>query len=417
MKKSPIFRPVFLSCLIIVFLFCNLVGCELKEEKMRIALSPNTKDFMEGSTVRFLSSGPLPDDYRQAITDFSFALLREGRKGEENLLLSPFSAYLALSMVAGGASEGAQEAFDQLLGLTAPRRDLAAASLLAGMSGTSLSVASSLWIKDQAELSKAFLEANRNYYGADIYGAPFDMTTVEDVNAWVSHQTNGMIERIREAFSPDELLLLLNAVSFEDEWSNPFDPAENRILPFFGTLGEETGEFLSSRESLLLEDPSSKGVLKPYQSGRYAFFALMPKEGLSLEALLAEMKGSAFLSLIKNPENRELRIELPKIKAKSDLDLKAPLSAMGLSPLFSGGLTGIVPGEALAVSSVQHKTYFELSETGTKAAAVTGIGVRMTSLAPQEPLETLCFDRPFLYGIVDLESGIPVFVGTCCQLG
>ena len=159
-------------------------------------------------------------------------------------------------------------------------------------------------------------------------------------------------------------------------------------------------------------------MVLPYDDGRLAFFALMPEEGAEVEVWLDSLDGDALASLLEGRRDTEFRtLALPKFEAEWSGQLQDVLSAMGLDRrAFTAGtadfsLLGDHP-YGYFLSQAIHAAKIEINEEGTQAAAATVLEVGSGASAPPETGVTLIFDRPFLYGIVDLETGVPLFLGT-----
>ena len=371
-----------------------------------------------------------------ALAGFGLDLLRGIRdQTGEPALVSPLSAALALSMAANGADGDTLEQFEAVLSggagldvLNALCQDLTADYQSLGGS-TECSIANSLWVDPDGMIREDFIGRCGGIFDAQVIQAQLsDPGIVPALNGWVSDHTGGMIPEIAsEPFPEEAAALLVNALYLKNTWAAEFDPNQTMERTFtHGDGSEERMDFLRHFDRSLpyLETADSVGALLPYDDGRLAFFALMPaEEGTDFGTWLAdrELDGAALGQLVRDSRDRSdffLRLSLPKFEAEWTGELKDVLAVVsGLDAAFDPdradfSLLGDSP-YGYFLSSVIHATKLEVNEEGTRAAAAT-VAVTGDSAAPLEEPQgiELDFDRPFLYGIVDLENGVPLFLGT-----
>ena len=372
-----------------------------------------------------------------ALAGFGLDLLRGTRdQTGEPALVSPLSAALALSMAANGADGDTLEQFEAVLSggagldvLNALCQDLTADYQSLGGS-TECSIANSLWVDPEGMIREDFIGRCGGIFDAQVIQAQLsDPGIVPALNGWVSDHTDGMIpEIVSEPFPEEAAALLVNALYLKNTWAAEFDPNQTMERTFtHGDGSEERMDFLRhfDRELPYLETEDSVGALLPYDDGRLAFFALMPRlypDSPDFEAWLAGLDGAELGRLVRDSRDRAdffLRLSLPKFEAEWTGELKDALTALGLELAFDD--TGRADFSRLGdnpygyyLSQVIHATKLEVNEEGTKAAAATVVEPTAGSAAPPEEPQgiELDFDRPFLYGIVDLENGVPLFLGT-----
>ena len=359
-----------------------------------------------------------------AIGNLGAELLREVREPGENTLLSPLSIALALSMTAEGADGDTRLEFEALLGADTETLSANAASLLADyehLGGSTVSsIANSLWLDDSLEARELFLSRCTAFYGAGLYQT--DLATEgarRAVNGWVEENTNGMIpEILTEVPAEDAALLLANALYLKNTWEHEFDPLDTREDNFHPAGGSAVvTEFLSNglRDERYFRTAEAAGAVLPYDDGRLAFVAVLP-DG-ELDSWLEGLDGNTFSELIAAAEDTRLFLRMPKFEAEWGGELADALAALGLDAAFdptradfSRMGTG-AEGMPLYVDSVLHRAKIEVNEEGTEAAAATVVEVPAGAPAPTD-YEELTLDRPFCYAIVDLERGVPLFLGT-----
>ena len=372
-----------------------------------------------------------------ALAGFGLDLLRGIRdQTGEPALVSPLSAALALSMAANGAGGDTLEQFEAVLSggagldaLNALCQDLTADYQSLGGS-TECSIANSLWVDPEGGIYEDFIGRCTGIFDAQVIQAQLsDPGIVPALNGWVSDHTGGMIpEIVSEPFPEEAAALLVNALYLKNTWAAEFDPVQTMERTFtHGDGAEERIDFLRHFDRSLpyLETADSVGALLPYDDGRLAFFALMPRlypDSPDFEAWLAGLDGAELGRLVRDSRDRSdffLRLSLPKFESEWKGELKDVLTALGLELAFDD--TGLADFSLLGdnpygyyLSQVIHATKLEVNEEGTKAAAATVVEAPAGSAAPLEEPQgiELDFDRPFLYGIVDLENGVPLFLGT-----
>lgn len=377
--------------------------------------------------------GPnLPAVYA-AVSDFGLSLLQEARRETEgDTLISPLSVVLALSMAANGADGDTLEQFETVLAAGADLAALNAAcqtlsERYENLGGsTECSIANSLWIDPDGMLREDFIGLCRGILDAQVFSQELsDPSVVPAVNGWVSDHTKKMIPAIlSEPFSGNTAALLANALYLKNTWETEFDPNDTYLRGFYHQEdGKESMDFLNAFSTSFpyLQGKDAQGVVLPYDDGQLAFFALMPHlypDSPEFGAWLDSLDGSSFAQLLESRTDTEfLTLALPKFEAEWSGQLQNTLSSMGLDLAFDN--TGLADFSLLGdnpngyyLSQVIHAAKIEVNEKGTEAAAATVVPAESGSAAPPESGITLIFDRPFLYGIADLETGVPLFLGT-----
>ncbi len=355
-------------------------------------------------------------------TEFALELLRNTTDGTENALISPYSVMQALAMTANGAEGNTKAEMEKVLGgfdIDTLNEYLSAQRI---NQGNGLFTANSVWtIDDEERISvyPEFIQKNVNFYKADIYKAPFDESTVEDINSWVYDNTDGMIKKLVDKIDPLNVMYLINAVAMDVEWENKYYEHQVGLSKFTAADGTvQDAEVLNSRESYYIQDENASGVYKYYRDRKYAFAAILPDEGVTLSEYIAGLTTERLSNLLAKPEEfTSVVTSIPKFSYDYDVKLKETLKDMGMSDAFDeekADFTGIGSSEyPLYINDIIHKTSIELSEEGTRAAAVTS--VELAAGAPM-PMYEVIINRPFLYFIVDTETNLPVFMGTVASI-
>jgi serpin B len=286
---------------------------------------------------------------------------------------------------------------------------------------TVCSIANSIWKDPDGEISDEFVGKCQGIFDAQVFEADLsDQSIVKNLNSWVSEHTKKMIPTIiHEPFSGDTAALLVNALYLKNQWASQFSPNATREKNFthLGNTVERMDFLVNGAYTLpYLQGDGVQGVVLPYDDGRLGFFALLPDEDLN--SWLSTLEGDDLSNLISQREDTYfINLSLPKFEQEWSGDLVEVLAGLGLDTAFDPDKADFSQlgssSDGYYISQVIHATKIEVNEKGTKAAAVT-VGDATTSSAIEEPPDgiTLIFDRPFLYGIVDLETGIPLFLGT-----
>lgn len=406
------------TALMLALLLLLLPGCGVRAQELTKDIEPQALD-----TTTDLTAGG------EAVTAFALSLLRSERAATEGVLISPVSVLNALGMVANGAGGDTLKQLETAAGMSLNQLNdflyTYRMSLPAAYKSCAVSLANSAWIREDFRVEDDFLRSCVNYYGAEMYRSAFDGSLVTDLNRWVSQKTDGMIDRLLEQ-APDVLtmLYLVNAACFDARWDTPYTKADLRTgLPFTAADGtQQTADYLTGTESIYLSGNNVTGFVKPYDGGKYAFVALLPDEGVTLADYLENLTGEHLYKLITDHRSADVQVSIPKFSAQSELELKEPLKDMGITDLFNVSTAdlrsiGSAPsGNNLYVFSVLHKTYLELDENGTKAAAATSLEVNAGAAPPSEDVKTVTLDRPFLYMIVDTHACVPLFMGTVTSM-
>ncbi len=359
------------------------------------------------------------------VTDFGIKLFQQTLADGKNSMISPLSAILALAMTAQGAQGETREELETLFNTDI---DYLCAVLnhyqnaLMNRENAALAIANSIWIRDEEDrltVEEQFLVDSREYFHAQAYQAAFDDETVKAMNEWCKEKTGGMIEEIVEELTEEQVMHLLNAVSFNAVWEKPYHSYQVGNMDFHTESGKaQKMEAMFGEESLYIADEKAQGFIKPYEDG-YAFMALLPKEGVSVADYVASMTGESFRALLRNASEETVQTVLPKFTSEYSVEMIPALRALGVELLFDdmqadlSGLGTSTRGN-LYVSAVFQKTFITVDTEGTRAAAVTDV-VTEDKAAPLET-KVVRLDRPFIYAIIDTKKNVPIFMGTVMEM-
>lgn len=369
------------------------------------------------------------DEFKTSFMDFSLNMFRNTMtKDESNDLLSPLSAALCLALVNNGANGETRAQLETLLGMNTDALNhalYAYTSNLYSSKECKLSLANSIWMKENAlQVNPEFLQTNADWYNAQAYAAPFNHTTVEDINNWCYNKTTGKIDKILNNISDEAVMYLINAVDFDAKWQETYENKDVESGLFHNYDGTNSNvKMLHSQEYRYLMDENSVGFTKDYYGFGYSFMALLPDEGVDIYEYIDSLNGEKWANLWASTkdgayEYREVHARIPEFSYDVDLNLKDTMQALGVTDMFdvkTADFSGIDATKPLYCETVKQKAMIELDRNGTKAAAITLAGVGCAGAAPAEPLY-ITLDRPFVYAIIDNTHKLPIFIGTVTNL-
>ena len=364
---------------------------------------------------------------------FAFNLLKQISKSEpaQNIFISPYSAAAALQMAANGAAGQTKLEMQQVLGTTNLSAEEIGAvnkailqSLNTGNTNVILTTANAIWVQTNFTVKPDFLAMNREFFGATVDSLDFkDPQCVNVINNWASEKTHGKITHIADDII-DPLytqLFLANAVYFKGKWADPFKPEDTRDESFYLRDGSEkkVPMMRQSKSFTYRRGTNYQAVRLPYEDENLAMYVFLPDTNSSPEKLLDLLNGRTWKRITKPGFNeKEGTLELPRFKMEYSVTLNEPLQALGIKSAFDmkkADFSGIVAPQIdqLYISTVLQKTFVEVKEEGTEAAAVTGVEMS-NGLAMPEPQERfeMIVNRPFLFLIEDSQTGTILFIGT-----
>lgn len=399
-----------------------LAGCSTSAD----ILDTDTEDLM--SLVKAASWPEAPNTidsrFQKSLLDFSWNLFQESSQNDQNVLISPASVYLALGMTYNGADTETRQAIIETLsaaGLSEEEFNAACRdyiSILQTMGDkTELSVANAIWYRQGFNPDKSFLQKNADYFAAEAKALDFSkLESLEIINNWVKDETRGTIDKIIDEIDPAVVMYLMNAVYFKSDWQEPFDAADTVESQFHGINGPITAKFMNrTGEMDYINKDGINGIMLPYDDGRFRFFALLPEEGTDARTFISQMDGDAINSFLQSIKKGYVGLALPKFETRFEDSLKDELAHMGMEVAFDPDNADFSKmnqerEKNLYISEILHKTFCRVDELGTEASAVTSVEIRFTSM-PAQPDIQISFDRPFVYGIVDIVTGAPLFLG------
>lgn len=371
------------------------------------------------------ASGAVTDEFIAAASDFSFKLLNGLTQKENNDAVSPVSALYCLALMANGAAGNTKAQIEGALGMSVENLNtclFAYGNSLYSDKNCKVSLANSIWFRDDGAMhvKESFLQANADWYAAEVYATAFDGRTVKDINNWCSKHTDRKIKKIIDNIDNDTVMYLINALLFDAKWLVKYEKSAVSDKDFFSYDGSVNSiKMLNSAEETFISGEGVRGFAKPYHGNKYSFVALLPDKGTDIYDYAASLNGEEYQSLWKGRKNKAVNATMPEFTFDTKYRLNDTLQSLGMTDMFSAqadfSAIGDYGGNPLFCSSVEQKVYIQLDRNGTKAAAVTWGTMKATSDRPETP-ETVVLDRPYIYAIVDNVTGIPMFLGISAKL-
>ena len=368
----------------------------------------------------------------QADSAFGFGLLKElsHRDPGKNLFISPFSVGIALEMVLNGARGQTRDQIQGVLDLS----DMSLSEVNEGNrqlvhaianpnQATTVSVANALWFDNDVAIVPEFQSTCAKNYGAPVTRLDFNAPEAAPaVNKWVSGVTRGKIDQLVTSGDLHGMAAVLtNAIYFKGDWLNAFDKGYTKDAPFTAEDGtSRTVPLMHEHRSFDYADSATFQALRaPYQKDQVSLILLLPHQGTSLASVIDGLDAASFESIIGSWTRQDVEFFLPRFKLHYQTSLNKPLDEMGMPLAFGPGanFTGMSP-KVGAISNVIHKAVLEVDETGTVAAAATGI-VMTKAMAIRNPRPPIVFraDHPFAVVIQDNATGTVLFAGAVYHPG
>jgi len=360
---------------------------------------------------------------------FGFKLFSEVLKNEsseKNVFVSPSSVAIALAMTYNGASGSTQKAMAKTLelqGMNLSEINSSYAALKKLLenpdANVQLTIANSLWGNQNTSFKSDFLKRNQDIYNAEITSLNFqDVEAPNIINKWVKDNTQGKINKIVDQIQPDQVLFLINAIYLKGKWSNEFDKSQTATLPFYLASGKQKEHPMMSQDGdyRYQENEQFQAVSLPYgKEGKVSLYIFLPKQNSNLKAFYQNLNAENWETWMTQFRKREGLIRLPRFKTDYEVTLNDALKALGMGEAFSNKANFSGIGKNLAISQVKHKTFVEVNEEGTEAAAATSATIMLTSTAPQKEPFKMIVDRPFFCAIRDNQTGSVLFMGSIME--
>ena len=371
-------------------------------------------------------AAPASDEakFAAANTSFAFDLFQQIIREQpgQNIFISPFSVSTVLQMIDHGAVGATKQEMDRVLHLDdfpIDTLNTASASLnqsLRSQTNVILELANAIWYKQGLPLKPEFVAVNKEFFAAELGAVNFDSPqSAQTINAWADRSTHGKIQDIvRWPFDPATRVVLANAIYFKGKWARPFERKETKphLFSVAGGNKREVPTMWQHVRFAYQNGDDFQAVRLPYAGRRLWMDVFLPATNSSLTKLLARFdSASGRDKLLAEFMQREGTLALPRFKLEYGVTLNDSLQVLGMKRAFHGADFSAMSDEPLEVSAVKQKSYVEVNEEGTEAAAVTtGIMHTTAILQPQRPFEMIV-DRPFYFVIQDFRTQSILFMG------
>ena len=369
------------------------------------------------------------EDYKKVVSannELGFKLLEEIETDENgNSFISPTSLLMALSMVYNGADGVTKEEIATTLRLESIDVDdlnKANASLISMLhqetDAIQLDIANSIWLNERFHFQDDFALSNKAYFNAAIEEIDItDKGSANRINEWVRKATNEKIEEIVEApLNPDLVAILVNALYFKGDWTYAFDKEQTNQEPFHLEDGaiKDVSLMTLSEELDYLKNENFQAVKLPYGNEDLSMTVFLPTEETGLEDFKKRLTAETWAIWEAQFRKEEGTVRLPKFQVEYEVLLKDTLQKLGMATAFDRGANFekmIKEDNPVWISEVKQKTYIDVNEKGTEAAAVTSVEMKTTSAPIDEPFQ-MKVNRPFFITISDNETNTILFMGS-----
>ena len=420
--------------LLFAMLISVLSACTANEPADQQTTEPQPMEVPQADNV---AGKPTDQTFETVYMRVAVELLQKsaGEKQGDNVLISPLSVQLALAMTANGAKGKTLQEMQTVLGQDIPLEDLNLylygylydfKTGIAHQEDCKLQIGNSVWLRDKngnLQVEEDFLQNISNYYDAEIFKRPFDNATLDEINAWAAQKTDGMIPKVLEKINKDSMMYLINAITFDAKWADPYNEYAVHDGDFTTQAGKKQNvSMLHSEEGLYLEDNRATGFIKPYEGGRFGFAVLLPNEGTDVYDYMNGLTAESLAQTLSEAKDCTVFAQMPKFSYDFELSMNEILKQMGMPTAFDqnqADLSGIGTSKSgnLYIGNVLHKTFIRVDGMGTQAGAITMVEVPCgAAMNPEREVEEVIVDRPFVYMILDMEKNMPLFIGCVTEV-
>ena len=369
---------------------------------------------------------PVDEKFVDANTRFGFNLFREVLKQDssKNVFVSPSSVAIALSMTYNGASGETQQAMAKALELQGmslqdinQANNILKTTLENADPDVQMSIANSLWAKQGVTFKPDFVQRNQQFYKAKVTELDFTKPDASNIiNSWVKENTRGKIEQVVGQIKPNDVMFLINAIYFKGNWTRKFDKDKTVERPFYLSNGSQKQHPMMSQSGRYryYENETFQSVSLPYGKGRMSLYIFLPRKDINIDTFQQQLASENWQQWMNQFQMRQGSVQLPRFKFDYDIQLNNALKSLGMDAAFDGSRADFsnMSSASLVINEVKHKTFVEVNEQGTEAAASTSVGMALTSARmPDEPFQ-MVVDRPFFCAIRDNQTGTILFMGS-----
>jgi serine protease inhibitor len=368
----------------------------------------------------------VPARFADQSTDFTFAFWKKlDAETKNNYFVSPLSLHIALGMLLNGADGSTKAEIENVLKLGDNQQEnneiylKLLQSLPSADPAVTNQIANSVWQRKDFAVEKNFTSNLQQYFLAKVYNEDFaNPSTVGKINQWASDNTNAKIKKVLEEISDSQVMFLMNALYFKGNWAKPFDPKSTHVQAFHNANSSTSEVKMMNMTDKVLHTQQAdyQAIELPYGNGNYAMTVLLPNEKTDINSLIAKLNPTEWSNIKSNLKEKKIVLSIPKFQMDYEVKLNKILASLGMPTAFTdlADLSKITPPAGkLKVGFVKQNTFVAVDEVGTEAAAVTTIGIELTS-APNYPM--FIADRPFLFVIHEKNSNTIMFTGKIANL-
>jgi serpin B len=401
-------KNILLSLPVLIALVSACEQQDNKEEPKKINISKTTEQVVAADNLFGLEL-------------FQRVLANDTTTG--NIFISPTSVALALAMTYNGADGETKTAMEETLrkqGLTTEQLNQSYKDLMDALISVDpkvlFEIANSIWYRNDVEVLPEFISVNQTYYNAEVNAIVFDDQAKDIINAWVAEKTHDKITKVIDYIPEDAIMYLINAIYFKGIWRSEFEKDKTADMPFYLADGsvvqvptmqqQDTFRYVSNELMSVVE--------LPYGQGNFSMVIMLPKSGKTTDDIVSSLSIENWNAWMQEFSDKEVVIHLPRLKFEYNKVLNTDLCDMGMGIAFSGeaDFSKIDSTRDLMISRVIHKTFVEVNEEGTEAAAVTVVEIVETSYEPGNNGPVYFYvDRPFLFMIREKDTGAILFIG------
>lgn len=337
----------------------------------------------------------------------------------KDMFISPLSLSLALAMTSAGAQGQTEAQMRQMLGFgNATNAEMAeyyrkmTEALLSIDPKTTVQIANSIWTDKGIKLKNAFVSDVTHYYHSDTRSADMSLkATINAINQWCADHTNNKITKILDEGDGGLAVLLLNALYFNGIWHDKFnDTYEGKFKTLAGT-GNPVTMMRTTRSMAYATTDKWRMVQLPYGNGAFVMDLLLPVDEGSFKDAVRSLGVGEWSALTSQLHSREVNLEFPKFKMEYEILLNEVLQSLGMTTAFTGAADfSRMSDTSMCIDFVKQKTYVDVNEEGTEAAAITAVGMKTTAVGPSEPVRFIA-NRPFVFAIREASTGALLFIG------
>lgn len=415
-KFSTLFFLAFTTILLVA-------SCEKSNSEINKDLPDPIKIDLRSSEAKMVKS-----DQQFAFEFFANVFNEEAADKDDNFMVSPLSLSMALAMTWNGADGETKQAMQKVLRLDGYSDEEVneyykklREALLKTDPSTKLAIANSIWTNKNVVIDSDFIKVNQDYFNSVVKSVDFaDSKTVNELNQWAAENTNNLIDHVIDETDPMALMYLMNAIYFKGVWTSEFDAKNTTKKPFFYINGKSKNVDMMHQKTDFnyTENQLLQMVELPYGNQAFSMLVLLPKEGKMLADIISDLqKGDSWTALASGLRKSDVDLYLPKFKTEYSKRLNDALINMGMGIAFDPSRADFsrMSDHDAFISFVDQFTYISTDEVGTEAAAVTVVGIELTSYQPPRTV-TFNANRPFIYIIQENSTGSILFMGAVKDL-